>query len=395
MTETISILSFIIQGILALILIFPVLSGLIYLLFPKKKLKTINNENGDYAIIVTAYKYTGNLENVVDSLLKMNYNNFMVYIVADDCADYHPDFKDIRVVVLKPEIPFANQVKSHFYAIENFKRPHNRLTIIDSDNLVHPDYLQELDPFFSAGYKAVQGVRAAKNYDNTYSKLDAINELYYLFCDRKLLFGIGSSCMLSGSGMAFTTELYTECLGNLNTSGAGFDKVLQMKIVSNKNRIAFAEKAIVYDEKTSSTDQLVKQRARWINTWFRFFSFGLQLVKKGIFHLNLNQFLFGFVLLRPPLFMLILLVGILFLLNVFVNTTIALIWIGLLMIFVAGFLFALKIMKAPKTLYKALWHIPAFMFFQVLSLMKAKKANQISVATVHQHHKKMEEVKDL
>lgn len=393
MMEIVRIFSLIIQGMVALILIFPVLSGIIYLFIPRKKLKKIIEEEGDYAIIVTAYKYTGNLSNVVDSLLKMNYRNYVVYIVADDCADYQPDFNDERVVVLKPAIPFANQVKSHFYAIENFKRKHNRVTIIDSDNLVHPDYLKELDPFFSAGYKAVQGVRAAKNYDNTYSKLDAINELYYLFCDRKVLFGIGSSCMLSGSGMAFTTTLYKECLGDLKTSGAGFDKVLQMRIVSKKNTIAFAEKSIVYDEKTSSTDQLVKQRARWINTWFRFFSFGLQLIKKGIFNFNLNQFLFGFVLVRPPLFMLVMLLGILFLANVFLNPVLALIWIALMLIFIAGFLFALKIMKAPKILYQALLHIPAFMFYQVLSLLKAKKANQLSVATVHQHHKKVEEVK--
>ncbi len=393
MTEFIRIFSLIAQGIVALILIFPVLTGLIYLLLPKIKLKKRNPEPGDYAIIVTAYKYTGNLSNVVDSLLKMNYSNFIVYIVADDCADYNPNFQDERIVLLKPEIPFANQVKSHFFAIQNFKRAHNRLTIIDSDNLVHPDYLTELDPFFEAGYKAVQGVRAAKNYDNNYSKLDAINELYYLFCDRKVLFGMGSSCMLSGSGMAFTTVLYKDCLGDMSTSGAGFDKVLQMKIVSAKNKIAFAEKAIVYDEKTSSTDQLVKQRARWINTWFRFFSFGLQLMYKGIKNLNLNQFLFGFVLVRPPLFMLVLLVGMFFLANVFLNPMIAWVWIALMIIFIAGFVFALKIMKAPKTLYRALLHIPAFMFFQVLSLLKAKKANQISVATVHQHHKKVEDVK--
>ncbi len=393
MIEFIRIFSLIVQGIVATILIFPVLTGLIYLLLPKIKLKKRNPENGDYAIIVTAYKYTGNLSNVVDSLLKMNYNNFIVYIVADDCADYNPNFQDERIVLLKPETPFANQVKSHFFAIHNFKRAHNRLTIIDSDNLVHPDYLKELDPFFEAGYKAVQGVRSAKNYDNNYSKLDAINELYYLFCDRKVLFGIGSSCMLSGSGMAFTTGLYKDCLGDINTSGAGFDKVLQMKIVSAKNKIAFAEKAFVYDEKTSSTDQLVKQRARWINTWFRFFSFGLQLMYKGIKNLNLNQFLFGFVLVRPPLFMLVMLVGIFFLANVFLNPMIAWVWIILMIIFIAGFVFALKIMKAPKTLYRALLHIPAFMFFQILSLLKAKKANQISVATVHQHHKKVEEIK--
>jgi cellulose synthase/poly-beta-1,6-N-acetylglucosamine synthase-like glycosyltransferase len=91
--------------------------------------------------------------------------------------------------------------------------------------------------------------------------------------------------------MAFTIGLFRECLENKEIRGAGFDKVLQYEIVKRKHRIAFAENAIVYDEKTSASDQLVKQRSRWINTWFKYFSNGFKLLLKGLQNFNLQSVL--------------------------------------------------------------------------------------------------------
>ncbi|MFX4827802.1 glycosyltransferase, partial [Acinetobacter baumannii] len=91
--------------------------------------------------------------------------------------------------------------------INRFKRPHERLTIIDSDNIIDPDYLQALNVYFDKGFKAVQGLRDAKNIDTTVAALDAARDIYYHYYDGKLLFEVGSSATLSGSGMAFTVSL--------------------------------------------------------------------------------------------------------------------------------------------------------------------------------------------
>lgn len=389
---TLHIVWLVFQVLVAVVLIFPVISAVIYLLAGKHKKPLPPSTSGNYALIVTAYKYSGNLNHVIQSLLKLDYPQFHIYVVADDCTDYQYTGGDQRVTILYPNPPLKNQVKSHFTAIAHFKEAHNRIVIIDSDNLAHPGMLRALDPYFEKGYEAVQGVRTAKNNDTVYAQLDAVNELYYLYYDRKVLFGIGSSCMLSGSGMAFTIELYKRCLGNQDTEGAGFDKVLQKRIVSLGKRIAFAPQAIVYDEKTSKPDQLVKQRARWNNTWFRFFPFSLQLMVSGIRHFSLNRFLFGFILFRPPLFLLLGLVSVIMVVNVFVSLKMFLLWVGLCLIFTAGFFWALYQMKAEKKLITALLHAPKFIFLQMYSLVKAKKANQYSVATEHSFHKEIDAV---
>ena len=192
--------------------------------------------------------------------------------------------------------------------------------------------------------------------------------------------------------MAFTTALYKECLEKLDVAGAGFDKVLQYQIVQRKQRIAFAKDAIVFDEKTSQPGQLVQQRARWINTWFRYFSFGFSLTGKGIRNFNLNQGLFGIILLRPPLFMFILVSCGCMLINVFINPVAACIWFICFVLFLAGFIIPIVNDITDKRVYQSLIKIPVFMFYQVLSLVKVKRANSFSVATQHFHSPTIEEI---
>lgn len=345
-------------------------------------------QESDYGIIVTAYEQVDSLPPVIASLLKLNYSNYLIYIVADKCDITGLNFNDDRVILLRPEETLASNTRSHFYAIRNFKREHERLTIIDSDNLVDPEYLRELDKLFDKNFLAVQGVREAKNLNTTYACLDAARDIYYHFYDGKVLFGIGSSATLAGSGMAFTTKLYRDSLENTDITGAGFDKVLQSIIVGRDLRIAFTAKAIVYDEKTTQSDQLVKQRSRWINTWFKYFKFGFTLLFKGIRNFSRNQFIFGLILLRPPLFIFLILSVFCLVANLFISITAALIWLIGLCAFILGFYIALAKSDTDKRIWQSLINIPKFIFYQVLSLLKVRNANKRSVATTHYYHEK-------
>ncbi|MDN3585402.1 glycosyltransferase [Pedobacter aquatilis] len=389
-----SIIFILFQALIAIHLVFPFILFLTQR-FTRKSKRAINNSviEADYAIIVTAYQQTTLVPMAVDSILKLNYNNYLIYVVADNCDISELNFDNDKVVVLRPEVELASNIKSHFYAIDNFKRPHNRLTIIDSDNLVHSEYLNELNYSFNQGFQAVQGIREEKNLNTQYACLDAAGDIYYRYTDRQLLFDNGSSASLSGSGMAFTVALYKDCLQELKTSGAGFDKILQYEILKRKLRIAFAEKAIVYDEKTSKSEQLVKQRARWINTWFKFFKLGLKLNMTSILNLNKNQFLFSIMLLRPPLFILFALSAICFLVSIFIMPLAIIAWILSGLVFIFIFYKSLANFNADKRIYDSLKSVPKFVFFQVLALIKANKANQISVATKHDQQSSINDIK--
>ena len=373
------------QIALSLLLWLPLLLLLISLLrkLLLRKRKAAGQFEADFAVIVTAYQQVDLIDDVVFSILRNDYNNYIIYVVADNCDIGNITFDSDKVVLLRPENVLASNVKSHFYAINNFRRAHNAITIIDSDNIVHKKYLSEINNVFRQGYNAVQGIRAARNLNTSYARIDEAGDIYYRYIDRKLLFEAGSSSSLAGSGMAFKTDLFVECMKDFDKTGAGFDKVLQYEIVNRNERIAFSEAAIVYDGKTSKSDQLVKQRARWMNAWFRYWILGLRLFVKSVISLSWNRFAFSLMMLRPPLFILCFLGLFMSVISLFVTTGGIAVWAIAFIIFTAMFFKALFYFKAGSVVFKALVYIPRFIYFLVLALFKARGANKLSVATKH------------
>ena len=345
----------------------------------------------DYALIVTAYEETAMLSEAVDSLLKLDYDNYLIYVVADNCDVSTLHFDDERVILLKPEQVLANNIKSHRYAIEHFRRNHDKIAIIDSDNVVDSQFIVEMNNVFAQGFEAVQGFRAAKNFNTDYARLDAARDLFYHFYDGKLLFCIGSSATLAGSGMAFDTSLYVSSIADMDIQGAGFDKLLQARIVGSGRRIGFTDRAVVYDQKTAHRGQLVNQRARWINTWLKYAKLGFGLVWQGIKNVDVNQGIFGLVLLRPPLFMFLILSVICLIINVFTSQIGMVYWIIGLLVFLVSFFIALVEHQAKLSVYRSLIKIPLFVFYQVVSLFNIRRLVRQSVATKHDQNNLAEE----
>nr|WP_121273064.1 glycosyltransferase [Pedobacter schmidteae] len=379
-----NVILFFLAALIGYNLVVPIIFYFAYIFFGKKnRYPKKSGKNYDYAIIVTAYEQTELIPAVVSSLLAVNYDNYLIYVVLDNCKDDNIFIDHPKVILLRPEKVLAGNTRSHFYAINHFKRDHEILTIIDSDNLVDAEYINELNVYFNYGFEAVQGLRAAKKLNTTYACLDAARDIYYHFYDAKLLFSLGSSATLAGSGMAFKTELYKSALEHLDVQGAGFDKVLQAQILKKDKRIAFAGDAIVYDEKTSNPEQLVKQRSRWINTWFKYAALGFDILVRGVRNFSINQFLFGIVLLRPPLFIFLILSFIFMIGTLFMSVWLSVIWLLAFILFIAGFFIALKSYPTDKRIYTSLINIPKFIFYQLVSLVYVRKANKRSVATKH------------
>lgn len=388
--EIIGVVWILLQLIIGYNLVFPIILYGVSLFVKRRKTYINDQPNFDYAIIVTAYQEVSNLPYVVESILKVNYSNYLIYIVADNCDTSTLRIDDSRVIIIRPESVLSSNTKSHKYAIDRLVRKHDKVTIIDSDNLIDPQYLHELNKFFHEGFKAVQGVRKAKNTNTDIAALDAARDMYYHYYDGRLLFDVGSSATLAGSGMAFDLDLYRQFLDSHNVEGAGFDKVLQAWIVEQGIRIAFSEYAIVYDEKTSKKDQLISQRGRWIATWFKYMKLGFKILWVGITRFNINQFFFGMVLLRPPLFIFLFLSLLLLVINIVYSVNAAILWSIALLIFVLGFLVALLQNKAEAQIYRSLYRIPKFMFYQVISLLRSRKSK--SVATKHYYDRSVDDL---
>lgn len=136
----------------------------------------------------------------------------------------------------------------------------------------------------------------------------------------------------------------------------------------------------------------MNQRARWINTWFKYAGNGVKLVGTGMLNLNWNQFLCGVVFSRPPLFITVAFTGIFMLTDLFIFPELLFFWVFCIAGFFTIFFIALSYFHAPKAIYNALFSIPKFISLQFISLIKSKSANKISTATVHYYERKIDDV---
>ncbi|MEO5943110.1 MAG: glycosyltransferase [Ferruginibacter sp.] len=379
------VLFYIINAILAFHFLLPVILFILHCFVKKQKNVTDASSTGDenicYAAIITAHKDTRFIPPLVDSFIKQSYNNFILYVVADACDVTGLDYSDKRVVMLRPEPSLNSKIKSINYAIDNFVKAHQVMVIFDSDNLVHPDYLKRLNYYFKKGFKVVQTHMLSKNTDSTYAKLDSLGHVFYTFIERQAKMELGLTSAILGLGIALDTDLYKEISYN-NVIG-GFDKKLQSQLAIKVKQIAFADDAIVYDEKVEDGAALEKQRTRWIYSYFEHFQDSWNLFAAGIKTASMGRLLLGATMLRPPMFLLISGAFLMMLIALIIKPIICIIWIAILLIFSINFLLIVATQSKQKGIVGSMIYIPLVIFRQVKSLLKIKAAKSDFLKTEH------------
>ncbi|HEY0356268.1 MAG TPA: glycosyltransferase family 2 protein, partial [Flavisolibacter sp.] len=348
---------------------------------PADKLPFLTDKEFEFGIIVTAHEQTEFIKPLVDSVVRQQYANYHVYIVADACDISDLQFDNDKITVLRPGTPLNSKIRSIDFAIEHFKKDHDAMIILDSDNLIHPNFLTVMNNYFRKGFRAVQADFKPKNTDSVYARMDAIGDAFNFFVEREMRMELGLSAAIWGSGIAIDLKLYKEVIYH-NFLG-GFDKKLQAHLIQRLPWIAFAKDAILYDEKISSGKSLENQRTRWINAQFKYFKLGLKLFIKGILKGNFNQAYFAFITIRPPMFMLVLLAFVFTVANYYIDPWLSIAWLVILAIFVLSFVMIVMIRDKEKRLAGTLLMIPVFMARQAFAFLKMGRANKSFLKTRH------------
>ncbi len=394
----------VISIIIFFFLVFPFLKVMLSLLTRDKVDRSVVDKPDfkkyDFGNIITAYKNADIAKPLIQSLLKQTHENHIIYLVADNCNIDGWDVFDDRLVVLNPQPPMNLKVKSIIHAVENFKRDHEYIAIYDADNLAHPNFLEEINIYANNGFTSIQGQRTAKNLDSMYACTDALGEFYKNYVERYVPYLIGSSAVISGSGMAVESELYKSYLyGKEITAGKELwkkmlqeDKILQNHLLFRNEKISYAWDAIVYDEKVDSGEQVETQRSRWLYSYFQNLPNSSGLVAKGLFTFSWNRLLFGLVTIAPPMFIMIFLAGILFLAGIYFSPLMS----GMLFlggcIFVGNIFLSLYLSKVPKPIWKAVANTPNFIFNQITGLFKMGNPNKNFKASEHKHSVSIDEI---
>jgi cellulose synthase/poly-beta-1,6-N-acetylglucosamine synthase-like glycosyltransferase len=364
------LLSFLVQPMLLLIIY------LLRKLFPVPAIqpqKTNSHKQYQFGIVITAHRETIFIPPIIDSLLRQTYSLFHVYVVADDCDISGLNFDDPRILLLKPPIPLNTNSKSIDYAVEHFKDDDSVIVILDPDNLVHPQFLEVLNNWYNKGMKAVQGNLLSKNSGNRYEIMDNCGALFNNFIDRDMRSLLGLSTNICGSGISVDKVIYQKIIYDNRSLQGGFDKHMQLDIVKNVPRIAYARDAILFEEKISDSKSMENQRIRWINSYFKFLLGSVSLFLTGIKKMDFNISFFGYNLIRPPYFLLVLLAALFIGLDFSMHSPqMAGAWLLALLLFILSFIGIIILHASDKRTQKGIFYMPLFLYHQVRSLLRLK-----------------------
>ncbi len=230
-----------------------------------------------FAVLVAAHNEHAVIGQLVDNLHELNYPKdlYDIYVIADNCSDDTAKIAGEAGAIVCER--FDNEKKSKGYALEwMFDRlfemeksgtVYDAVAIFDADNLVHPQFLMEMNNRLMKGDRIIQGFLDAKNpYDTWVSGTFAIAFWVIDHVSHLAKTNIGLSAVLGGTGMCITIDILKKygwratCLTE--------DMEFTMKSLAEGIKTTWAHDAIVYDEKPLTFKQSWTQRKRWAQGQF-------------------------------------------------------------------------------------------------------------------------------
>ena len=235
----------------------------------KKKNRKVYAPKARFAFIIAARNEECVIKNLVESLNAQNYPKelYTVYVVPNNCSDDTCGAAlsaGAKIIDCKVRVKSKGEVLS--YALKYiFKNDDNydAICVCDADNLVHPNFLAEMNNAFCSGKRVAQGYRDSKNpYD---SAISSCYSIYYWMINRfhnHARDALGLSAMINGSGFMVSVELLKEMNG-WNTYTLTEDIEFTTQCLLRGEKVAWVPDAIIYDEQPLTFAQSWKQRKRW------------------------------------------------------------------------------------------------------------------------------------
>ena len=219
-----------------------------------------------FLILFPAYKEDSVIVHSVRQFLEQTYPKdiYHIGVISDHMQDDTNELlRQLPITLFTPQFEKSSKAKAMQYAIKEINGQFDYVIILDADNVVMPEFLEQMNISCQQGYRAIQCHRCAKNCDNDVAVLDGVSEEINNTIFRKAHNTIGLSSALIGSGMCFTFEWFKRNVNLLNS--AVEDRELESLLLQEKVFIKFEENIHVFDEKVSNRDNFERQRLRWLN----------------------------------------------------------------------------------------------------------------------------------
>ena len=248
----------------------------------------LSNRKAKFLVLFPAYNEDRVIINAVEQFLQQDYpkTHYAVAVISDHMQpSTNEQLGEMPIKLLTPTFEKSSKAKAMQYAINHIKGEFDNVVILDADNVVHPDFLSQINILCTL-YDAIQCHRCAKNANNDVAVLDGASEEINNTIFRKAHNRLGLSSALIGSGMCFSYELFKKNVFQLST--AGEDREMEALLLQQGIFIKYAPDIHVFDEKVSSQDNFQRQRMRWMTAQIQSLTTNLPKIPDAIIHGKIN-----------------------------------------------------------------------------------------------------------
>ncbi len=247
-----------------------------------------------FALLISARNEEAVIGNLLDSIKQQDYPAQLVrvFVVADNCTDATAQAaRNAGATVYER---FDTEKVGKGYALDylltcigrDFPSGFDGYMVFDADNVLEKNYITEMNRTFSDGHEVITGFRNSKNYGSNW--ISAGYALWFLressFLNRSRM-RLNTSCTISGTGYMFSRRILDEIGGwpfHLLTEDVEFTAWL----ITHGYKVAYCEKAVLYDEQPVDFAQSWRQRMRWSRGFLQVIGkYGLKLLR-SIFSRN-------------------------------------------------------------------------------------------------------------
>lgn len=257
-----------------------------------------------FAIIIPAHNEELLLSRLLHSINKQYYPSqlFKAIVIADNCTDSTAKIGRENCAHVLERFDNLNRGKGYAikYALENINiKEYDAIFIIDADSVVDSNVLKELGRLIQQEKVAIQCYNGVFNHDDSWftRMLDVSrtisNEIFHPAKEK-----LGFSSYLMGNGMCFSTTVLKKY--GWDAFSVGEDWEYYTRLISSGEVVAFANKARVYHQESSSLKQATSQRMRWSSGRFEIaLKYGVRLFYKGLLERDLKKIEASFPLILP------------------------------------------------------------------------------------------------
>ena len=236
----------------------------LFTFFGKEKLKEFEDDT-KFAVLICARNEANVIGGIIDSLREQKYPKelYDIIVLANNCTDKTKDVSlqhGAKVVEVTADVhskgDVLNWVRDQFKSLD-----YDAYVIFDADNLVHPNFLKEMNKVYCNGHLVAQGCRDSKNpKDNWITSSYTIFYLFQNYFYNRARRNLSKSALINGTGFMVDKKFFEDHFdAHTLTEDVEFSAVS----VLSGHMVYFAENAITYDEHVTSFAASWTQRKRW------------------------------------------------------------------------------------------------------------------------------------